>query len=97
MGLFVDFSKAFDCVDHSLLLTKLEKYGISGVAHKWFISYFSNRFQQVKIKDCFSSLTAVNTGVPQGFILGPTLFIVFINDYVVSFRTSIVYNSIICR
>ena len=80
MGLFVDFSKAFDCVDHSLLLAKLEKYGVRGIVHDWFNSYLSNRFQQVKINDSLSSLAVVNTGVPQGSILGPTLFVIFIND-----------------
>lgn len=80
IGIFLDLSKAFDTVDHSILIGKLEKYGIRGIPLSWFKDYLSNRKQQVKCNETLSSFKAINFGVPQGSILGPLLFLIYIND-----------------
>ena len=80
IGLFIDFTKAFDCVNHVILLIKLERYGISGICLKWFESYLTNRRQKVQVNESKSDLANIDIGVPQGSIPGPTLFILFIND-----------------
>ena len=81
MGVFIDYCKAFDTVKHDILLAKLEAYGIRGVALKWFaISYLGNRVQRVRIGNSYSEYQNVNVGIPQGSVLGPLLFIFYVND-----------------
>ena len=79
-GIFIDLRKAFDTVNHQILIKKLEHYGIRGVALEWFISYLSNRKQFVFINGHSSELMYISCGVPQGSVLGPLLFLIYIND-----------------
>ena len=79
-GICLDLSKAFDTVNHNILLSKLEKYGIRSKPLCWFKSYLSNRKQFVELNSCKSRFETIKYGVPQGSVLGPLLFLLYIND-----------------
>ena len=77
---FVDLQEAFDTVEHDILLVKLEHYGILGLANEWFRSYLSNRKRYISSNGHESSLASILFGVTQGSVLGPLLFLTYIND-----------------
>ena len=79
--LYVDLSKAFDTLSHSVLLEKLKSFGISGTTHDWFSDYLFNRKQFCVVEKCESEVMNITCGVPQGSILGPLLFLIYLNDF----------------
>ena len=79
-GVFLDLAKAFDTVNHEILLRKLDHYGIRGIVHDWFKNYLINRQQIVKYKLVKSDSMTIKCGVPQGSVLGPLLFLIYMND-----------------
>ena len=91
-GVFIDLEKAFDTVNHKILLSKLNHYGIRGTANTWFFSYLSSRYQSVMLNGVTSSRKVITCGVPQGSILGPLLFLIYINDMHHSVMSSTVYH-----
>jgi hypothetical protein len=80
LGIYFDLSKAFDTVDHTILLSKLFHYGIRGTMHDWLTSYLSNRMQYTVVNNVSSKIGSISCGVPQGSVLGPLLFLIYMND-----------------
>ena len=80
LAVLCDLSKAFDVINHEILLNKMNNYGIRGIAHDWFGSYLSDRQQFVEIDGNLSERVPIKIGVPQGSILGPLLYLIYVND-----------------
>ena len=82
----IDLSKAFDTIDHTILLNKLDYYGIKGLALEWFKTYLIYRLQYVKIGGVSSHMLPITCWVPQGSILGPLLFLIYANDLAMCYK-----------
>ena len=91
-ALLTDLSKAFDCLNHELLIAKLGAYGFSHSSLKYIYSYLSNRKQRIKVNNTFSEWCNIVSGVPQGSILGPLLFNIYVNDMFYFIRDSDIAN-----
>ena len=88
----MDLSKASNCIPHGLLIAKIYAYGLSEETTTFFRSYLKRIGKRVRIDDILSSLQVLIPGVPQGSILGPILFDIFLNDFVVALKNSDIYN-----
>ena len=91
-GVFIDLQRAFDTVNHDILLSKLNHYGIRGVAFNWFKSYLSDRTPYATINNEISEIQTIKYGIPQGSILGPLLFLIYINDLSQSIKNSKIHH-----
>ena len=91
LGIFLDFNKTFDTVDNSTLLNKLYKYSMGGIAHDWLKSYLYNRRHLVSFNNHCSDMNDINCGVHQVSILGPLLFLLYVNDIVEVLSDLILY------
>ena len=80
LGVFIDLSKAFDTVDHNILISKLKQYGVTGTNLNWFENYLAGRKQCVTFDGKLTTTKQIECGVPQGSILGPLLFLIYVND-----------------
>ena len=80
IGIFLDLSKTFDTINHNILFKKLEIDGLRGIALQWFSSCLSGRTQFVSVDSVISNAAEIKCGVPQGSVLGPLLFIIYVND-----------------
>ena len=94
VGVFLDLKKAFDTVDHQILLDKLYAHGLRNNIYEWFKSYLANRSQYVMYNNSKSETKHVTHGVPQGSILGPLLFILYINDF--SRASDLLFSILFC-
>ena len=81
LGIFIDLSKAFDTVDHQILISKLNNYGVKGKNLSWFKSYLENRKQYLNYSNDVTNLAQIKCGVPQGSILGSLLLLIYVNDF----------------